>query len=119
MSLRKLLPVLLLATTAPVLADDAGAPPISGIDPSAMDATVRPQDDLFRHVNGTWLKTTDFPAEYASAGIGIMLFEKAQAEVQAILLEPGPATTPDKRRSATCTRASWTRRASRRAASSP
>ena len=87
MSLRKLLPVLLLATIAPVLADDAGAPPISGIDPAAMDATVRPQDDLFRHVNGTWLKTTDFPAEYASAGIGIMLFEKAQAEVQAILLE--------------------------------
>ncbi len=87
MSLRKLLPVLLLATAATAGADDAGAPPVSGIDPTAMDATVRPQDDLFRHVNGTWLKTTEFPAEYASAGIGIMLFEKAQADVQAILLE--------------------------------
>jgi predicted metalloendopeptidase len=52
-----------------------------------MDKSVRPQDDLFRHVNGTWLETTEFPAEYPSAGIGIMLFEKAQADVQAILLE--------------------------------
>ena len=87
MSLRKLLPVLLLASSAAALADDAAQPLVSGIDPSAMDKTVRPQDDLFRHVNGTWLKTTDFPAEYASAGISIMLFEQAQAQVQAILLE--------------------------------
>jgi len=87
MSLRKLLPVLLLATAGTVAADDAAAPLISGIDPTAMDTNVRPQDDLFRHVNGTWLKNTEFPAEYASAGVSIMLFEKAQADVQAILLE--------------------------------
>ena len=101
MSIRTLLPVLLLATSAAAVADDAGAPLVSGIDASAMDTTVRPQDDLFRHVNGTWLKTTDFPAEYASAGIGIMLFEKAQADVQAILLEAaaaGESATPDMRR---------------------
>ncbi|MEX2151672.1 MAG: M13 family metallopeptidase [Steroidobacteraceae bacterium] len=87
MSLRNLLPALLLATVAWAAADDAAAPLQSGIDASAMDKSVRPQDDLFRHVNGTWLKTTEFPAEYASAGIGIMLFEKAQADVHAILLE--------------------------------
>ncbi|HUG03048.1 MAG TPA: M13 family metallopeptidase [Steroidobacteraceae bacterium] len=87
MSFRNLLPVLLLATVACAAADDAAAPLQSGIDASAMDKSVRPQDDLFRHVNGTWLATTEFPAEYASAGIGIMLFEKAQADVQAILLE--------------------------------
>jgi predicted metalloendopeptidase len=87
MSIRSLLPAFLLVTVVCAAADDAAAPLQSGIDPSAMDKSVRPQDDLFRHVNGTWLETTAFPAEYASAGIGIMLFEKAQSDVQAILLE--------------------------------
>jgi predicted metalloendopeptidase len=87
MSFRNLLPALLLATVASAAADDAATSLQSGIDASAMDKSVRPQDDLFRHVNGTWLETTEFPAEYPSAGIGIMLFEKAQADVQAILLE--------------------------------
>ena len=102
MSLRKLLPVLLCISIAGLAsADGAEAPLASGIDPSAMDRNVRPQDDLFRHVNGTWLATTQFPAEYPSAGIGIMLFEKAQDDVQAILLEAaaaGDKATPDMRR---------------------
>ncbi len=88
MSLPKLLTACLclnLAGTA--LADNAPAAGVTGIDPAAMDKAVRPQDDLFRFVNGTWLANTPFPAEYASAGVGIMLFEKAQSDVQAILLE--------------------------------
>ena len=102
MSHRKLLPVLVFTSIAGLAAaDDAQAPLASGIDPSTMDRTVRPQDDLFRHVNGTWLANTPFPAEYASAGIGIMLLEKAQSDVQAILLEAaaaGDKATPDMRR---------------------
>ncbi|MGH8131056.1 MAG: hypothetical protein ACRES3_09420, partial [Steroidobacteraceae bacterium] len=102
MFLRKWLPILLCASIAGTAsADDAAAKLASGIDASAMDRSVRPQDDLFRHVNGTWLANTPFPAEYASAGIGIMLFEKAQADVQAILLEAaaaGDKATPEMRR---------------------
>ncbi|HEY8265369.1 MAG TPA: M13 family metallopeptidase [Steroidobacteraceae bacterium] len=102
MSLRKLLPAFLcLSFAGAALADTAAAPLASGIDPAAMDKNVRPQDDLFRFVNGTWLANTPFPAEYASAGVGIMLFEKAQADVQAILLEAaaaGDKATPDMQR---------------------
>ena len=88
MSFRKLLTALVFASIAgSALADDTGTTRESGIDMSAMDPSVRPQDDLFRHVNGTWLANTPFPAEYASAGIGIMLFEKSQEDVHAILLE--------------------------------
>jgi putative endopeptidase len=87
MSLRKLLPAVLTLSFATAWADNAPAPAESGIDPTAMNKAVRPQDDLFRFVNGTWLDNTPFPAEYASAGIGIMLFEKAQADVQEILLQ--------------------------------
>ena len=102
MSLRKLLPALMCISFAgAALADNTAAPQASGIDGSAMDRSVRPQDDLFRFVNGTWLANTPFPAEYASAGIGIMLFEKAQADVQAILLEAaaaGDKATPEMQR---------------------
>ena len=102
MSLRKLLPALMCISIAgAALADNTAAPQASGIDGSAMDRSVRPQDDLFRFVNGTWLENTPFPAEYASAGIGIMLFEKAQADVQAILLEAaaaGDKATPEMQR---------------------
>jgi endothelin-converting enzyme len=102
MSLRKLLPALMCISVAgAALADNTAAPLASGIDGSAMDRNVRPQDDLFRFVNGTWLTNTPFPAEYASAGIGIMLFEKAQADVHAILLEAaaaGDKATPEMQR---------------------
>ena len=102
MSLRKLLPALMCISFAgAALADNTTAPLASGIDGSAMDRNVRPQDDLFRFVNGTWLTNTPFPAEYASAGIGIMLFEKAQADVHAILLEAaaaGDKATPEMQR---------------------
>jgi predicted metalloendopeptidase len=102
MFLQKVLPaVLCLAFAGAGLADSSLAPLASGIDPSAMDKAVRPQDDLFRYVNGTWLANTPFPAEYASAGIGIMLLEKAQADVQAILLEAaaaGDKATPEMQR---------------------
>ena len=123
MSLRKLLPALMCISFAgAALADNTAAPLASGIDGSAMDRNVRPQDDLFRFVNGTWLTNTPFPAEYASAGIGIMLFEKAQADVHAILLEAAPPGTRRRRKcsaSAPCTAASWTKRRWKSAASSP
>jgi predicted metalloendopeptidase len=102
MPFRKLLTALVFASFAgSALADDIGAALQSGIDASAMDRSVRAQDDLFRHVNGTWLANTPFPAEYASAGIGIMLFEKSQEDVHAILLEAaaaGEQATPGMRR---------------------
>ena len=32
------------------------------------DPDVRPADDLFRHVNGSWLSTTTIPDDQASTG---------------------------------------------------
>lgn len=98
---RTVLVALALVSLAATAADSATAPIASGIDVTAMDKNVRPQDDLFRYVNGTWLANTPIPAEYASAGIGIMLFEKAQDDVHAILLEAaaaGDAATPEMHR---------------------
>src|SRR2546423_932480 len=44
---------------APLAADPALG---SGIDKGNFDPDVRPQDDLFRHVNGQWLKEAKIPA---------------------------------------------------------
>ena len=101
MHLRTAFIALALVSFAVPAAETVTAPLASGIDMTAMDKNVRPQDDLFRYVNGSWLANTPFPAEYASAGIGIMLFEKAQEDVHAILLEAaaaGEAATPGMRR---------------------
>ncbi|HEY7752333.1 MAG TPA: M13 family metallopeptidase N-terminal domain-containing protein, partial [Steroidobacteraceae bacterium] len=101
MSLLRLLPALILAIATTARADGPAAPLKSGIDLTSMDRSVRPQDDLFRHANGTWLATAPFPPEYPRAGIIIWLFEKAEGDVHRILLEAaaaGEAATPAQQR---------------------
>ena len=46
----------------------AAAPLKSGIDLQYVDASVRPQDDFYRHVNGRWLDTTQIPADRGRYG---------------------------------------------------
>jgi predicted metalloendopeptidase len=63
----------------------------SGLEPASFDKTVRPQDDLFRHVNGSWLASTEIPADKASYGAFDILFDKAQADLRAIVEEAATA----------------------------
>ncbi|MGH3457529.1 M13 family metallopeptidase [Aeromicrobium sp.] len=55
------------------------------IDTSQLDPSIRVQDDLFRHVNGPWLRTTDIPADRASAGAFMTLFDEAEKTVRSIV----------------------------------
>ena len=57
----------------------------SGIDQSHFDKSVRPQDDLYRFANGTWLSTTEIPADRSNCGITYELFLQAEAQVKAII----------------------------------
>jgi putative endopeptidase len=50
--------------------------------------TVRPQDDLFRYVNGPWLDSYVFPDDKANDGISEKLTEDAQNNVRIILEDP-------------------------------
>ena len=63
----------------------------SGLDPESFNREVRPQDDLFHHVNGGWLARTDIPADKASYGAFDILFDKAQADLRAIVEESAKA----------------------------
>jgi putative endopeptidase len=53
----------------------ADSVPVSGIQAADMDKTVRPQDDLFRYANGTWLKNVPIPPDRASYGVDAMMTE--------------------------------------------
>jgi putative endopeptidase len=59
----------------------------SGIDHSAVDPAVRPQDDLFAHVNGQWLATTQIPQDRGRYGTFDVLRESAEEHVRAIIEE--------------------------------
>src|SRR3954447_690312 len=52
-----------------------------------MDDAVRPQDDLFGHVNGRWLATAEIPADKPAYGAFLALAEKAEKEARAIIEE--------------------------------
>ena len=52
-----------------------------------MDPDIRPQDDLFRHVNGRWLDTTDIPADRSAWGSFVELAEQSEARVRQIISE--------------------------------
>ena len=59
-----------------------------------LDPTVRPQDDLFRHVNGRWLASTPIPDDRPSYGATQVLREEAEQAVREIVTgltgaEPG------------------------------
>ena len=66
----------------------------SGIDSAAVDPDVRPQDDLFGHVNGRWVTTTPIPEDRGRYGTFDILRETAEHHVRAIIEEVA-AGSPD------------------------
>ena len=40
----------------------------SGLETSEFSSDIRPQDDLYRHVNGAWLARTEIPGDKARWG---------------------------------------------------
>lgn len=50
-----------------------------------MDTAIRVQDDLFGHVNGTWLRTYEIADDKASAGAFVVLVDEAEAQVREII----------------------------------
>jgi putative endopeptidase len=58
---------------------------ISGIDVQYVDDSVRAQDDLFKHINGKWLATTEIPADKPSYGSFDQLFDDSEAKLRSIV----------------------------------
>jgi putative endopeptidase len=59
----------------------------SGIDKANFDAAVRPQDDLYQAIDGTWLKNTPIPADRSNYGSFTKLADDAEAQLRVIIEE--------------------------------
>lgn len=91
--------VALAALTAAIVVAPAGAQrPVlrSGVDPAALDSSVRPQDNLYRHVNGRWIDTTAVPDDRVSHTAATELIEKTTVDVRALVERL--AALPERRR---------------------
>jgi len=70
-----------------------------------MNPDIRPQDDLFGHVNGSWLEHEEIPADRSSWGPFVQLADTAEAHVRTIIddlaagsAQSGEAGTDDARK---------------------
>ena len=70
---------------APAAAPAAPPAPKSGVDLQYVDASVRAQDDFYRHVNGKWLDTTEIPADKSAYGTGTMVFDRIQENLHGLV----------------------------------
>ena len=59
----------------------------SGIDTSGFDKSVRVQDDFYNHVNGTWLKNTEIPADKSNYSMFSKIADQAELDIRTIIEE--------------------------------
>jgi putative endopeptidase len=74
-------------TTAGLNAQMPASPPALGIDTTQLDRGVRPQDDFFRYVNGSWLKSVRIPEDRSRYGAFEELAERTDQALLAIIEE--------------------------------
>ncbi len=72
----------LLSCAAVAIADAA---PVSGIDMQYVDASVRPQDDLYRHLSGRWLDSFQIPADRGRFGAFNEVYDTTQQQLKSII----------------------------------
>ena len=73
---------------AATAAETPAAPALSsGVDKANFDPVVRPQDDLYRAVNGAWLTRTRIPADKSNYGSFTALADEAEAQLREIIEE--------------------------------
>ncbi len=57
----------------------------STVSASSVDPSVRPQDDLFKYVNGKWLRDTEIPADKSNYGSFTALADLSQERCNALI----------------------------------
>jgi predicted metalloendopeptidase len=70
----------------------------SGLDLAHLDTGVRPQDDLFGHVNGRWLAGYTMPADRATDGAFRALYDRAEEQVRELIIEAAAIAAADGRK---------------------
>ena len=78
-----------LATSTVAAADQP-----SGVDLKGIDHAVKPGDDFDGYANGNWKKTAQIPADRASTGIFLQVFQKAEKRNADLVKEAAAANAP-------------------------
>lgn len=85
---------MLLAGTAAVAQDKP-----AGVDPTALDRSVKPGDDFEQYANGAWRARTEIPADRSSVGIFLTVSKIADERTAAIVADAAKgAAGSDQRR---------------------
>ena len=82
-------------------ATTANAAPALGVDLAGIDKSVKPGDDFEEYANGGWRAKTEIPADRASTGTFLQVFEKAEKRNAEIIQNAGkdnPAAGTDARK---------------------
>nr|WP_249403190.1 M13-type metalloendopeptidase [Sphingomonas sp. CFBP 8765] len=74
-----------------------------GFDLAGMDKSVKPGNDWFDYVNGSWVKRTQIPADRSSYGAFAVLRDLSEARMRTLVegYKPGDAANPDRAKVAT------------------
>jgi len=83
-----------------LLAPAARAEPRSGIDTSAIDRTVPPQQDFWQFANGKWLASTPIPADRAGWDTFSEVRERTQGQLRSAIesIDPNDRDHPERRK---------------------
>ena len=95
--LRKLTLAVMIGLAVPA----AAAEPRSGIDTSAIDPAVRPQDDFWQFANGRWLAASSIPPDRAAWDTFSEVREKTQGQLRGAIeamIDPNDKDHPERRK---------------------
>jgi len=86
-----------LAATAAIAAEPSPHFGTWGVDLSSMDKSVKPGDNFFEYVNGTWLKSAEIPRDRTSTGSfqDLQILSEQRMKVIVDELEAGKPATLD------------------------
>jgi putative endopeptidase len=59
----------------------------SGLNLAAMDKGVKPGDDFYGYANGTWMKTTEIPADRSSVGSHTIADQQTEKNLEALIAD--------------------------------
>src|SRR5450755_963397 len=72
-------------SAATVKSPASSGAPLSGVDLQYVDQSVRPQDDLYRHLNGKWLDSFQIPADKGAYGAFTRIDDATQEQLRSIV----------------------------------
>src|SRR5205807_8935381 len=85
----------LMASVGTALDAETPAPPKSiGINPAYRNLSVKPGDDFEEYANGGWRKTAEIPADRASTGASIEVFQRAEQRTADLVREAAAGNPP-------------------------